>query len=71
MIHLLTIKPKMMNIIVYFQSFLVAFPQNFEFWAVYESKFDEALISLILWQLLEDGISYLIRKYRRRKLCLY
>jgi len=71
LIHLLTIKPTMMNIIVYFQSFLVAFSQNFEFWAVYESKLDEALISLILWQLLEDGISYLIRKYGRRKLCLY
>ena len=67
MIHLLTIKPKMMNIIVYFQSFLVAFSQNFEFWAVYESRFDEALISLILWQLLEDGISYLISNYGKAK----
>jgi hypothetical protein len=57
----------MMNIIVYFQSFLVAFSQNFEFWAVYESRFDEALISLILWQLLEDGISYLISNYGKAK----
>jgi hypothetical protein len=50
-----------MNIRFYFPYLIEAIAQNFEYWAVYESRLDEAVIGLLLWQLLEDGISHVIR----------
>jgi hypothetical protein len=57
------INQEIMNISFYFPYFIQAIAQNFEYWAVYESRLDEAVIGLLLWQLLEDGISYVIRRF--------
>jgi hypothetical protein len=40
--------------------------ENFEFWGVYEHNFSEAIIDLLVWQLCEDMISYLIDQNKQR-----
>ncbi len=41
--------------------------ENFELWGVYEHNFGEAIIDLLLWQLCEDIISYLIEWNKQRQ----